>query len=78
MVKKADQIVGVVWRSFEYDDKEVFSLLYKSLTHPHLECGALVWSHTWKLTEMIEQVQKGSTKRVPIIKELTTRPDYIT
>ena len=65
ITKKANQILGVMWRSFEYIDKEVILLLYKSVIHPHLEYAAPIWSpHTWKLVEMIEKVQRRATKWV--------------
>ena len=72
MVKKANKITGLMWRTFEYVDVEVFKLLYTSMIRPHLEYGAPVWSpHVWKLADQIESVQRRATKRVPNFGNLT-------
>jgi len=68
---KANQIAGLIWRTFAYVDKEVFLLLYKSLIRPQLEYGAPAWSpYTWKLALDLERVQKRATKRVPGLRSL--------
>ena len=36
-IKKANQMLGLIKRSFNYMDKEMFLVLYKSLIRPHLE-----------------------------------------
>ena len=52
-------------------DKDVFSLLYKSMIWPHLEYAALVWSpYMWKLAEQIKKVQRRATKRIPGLHDL--------
>ncbi|KAI8493802.1 hypothetical protein Bbelb_281490 [Branchiostoma belcheri] len=68
---KANQLTGLLWRTFEYIDTEVFLLLYKSLIRPHLEYGAPVWSpHQWKQADQIENVQRRASKRVPGLNNL--------
>ncbi|KAI8505108.1 hypothetical protein Bbelb_172170 [Branchiostoma belcheri] len=71
MTAKANQLTGLLWRTFEYIDTEVFLLLYKSLIRPHLEYGAPVWSpHQWKQADQIENVQRRASKRVPGLNNL--------
>ena len=54
IVKKANRLTGLMWRSFSYVDKKVFVTLYKSMIRPHLEYAASIWSpHTWKQAEEI-------------------------
>ncbi len=66
IVSKAKQIAGLMWRSFEYVDNDVFSLLYKSMIRLHLKYAAPVWSpYMWKSAEQIEKVQRRATKRIP-------------
>ena len=72
MVKKANRIAGLMWRTFEHIDKQVFKLLYTSMVRPHLEYGAPIWSpHLWKMADLIESVQRRATKRVPNLSNLT-------
>ena len=47
-VKKANQKLGLIKRSFSYMDKEMFLTLYKSLVRPHLEYGNNIWSVIYK------------------------------
>ena len=41
-VTKANQILGIIFRTFTYMDKEMFLNLFKSLTKPHLEYATVV------------------------------------
>ena len=43
-VNKANQIMGLIWRTFVFLDKHNFNLPYKSLVRPHIEYGNIVWS----------------------------------
>ena len=65
-VNKANQIMGVIRRSFKYMDERIFSLLYKSMVRPHLEYGNVIWHpNKVKLIDLIENVQRRATKQVP-------------
>ena len=37
VTNKANQVLGIIKKSFTYFDNYMFPLLYKSLIHPHLE-----------------------------------------
>jgi hypothetical protein len=42
-VNKANQIVGIIRRSFKYLDFKTFCLLFKSFVRPILEYASSVW-----------------------------------
>ena len=64
-VKKANQIMGLIRRSFAYLDEKSFVKLYTALVRPHLEYAQSVWSpHLKKFTDLIENVQIRATKLV--------------
>ena len=64
-------MAGLLWRTFEYIDEEMFMTLYKTMVRSHLEYAAPVWSpHTWKLAEELEKVQRRATKRIPSLANL--------
>ena len=70
-VNKANMIVGIIRRTFEYMDKKVFRSLYTALVRPHIEYANQVWSpHLKKHIDMIENVQKRATKQIPGLKDL--------
>ena len=65
-VNKANRIVGITRKTFDYMDADIFKMLFKSLVRPHLEYGAPVWNpHTNKLKEQLENVQRRATKTIP-------------
>ena len=71
-VNKANQIVGIIRRSFKYLDFKTFSLLFKSLVRPILEYASSVWNpHKTKDIEAIENVQRRATQMLPDMKDLT-------
>ena len=43
-ITKANKMAGWIRRSFQYMNKDIFVLLYKSLVRTHLEYAACVWS----------------------------------
>ena len=45
---KANQILGLIFRTFTYMDKEMFLNLFKSLIRPHAEYATVVWSPVYK------------------------------
>ncbi len=72
IVKKGNQMSGLMWRTFEYIDEGMFLTLYKTMVRSHLEYAAPIWSpHTWNLTEELEKVQRRATKRVPSLAGLS-------
>ena len=71
IVSKANRLVGLIRRSFDYIDCQMFSSLFKGLVRPHLEYGNTVWSPLYKKDAiLIENVQRRATKLVPELAEL--------
>ena len=71
-VKKANQKLGIIKRTFSFMDKEMFLTLYKSLVRPHLEYGSSVWSVIFKKDAIqLENVQRRATKLIPNISNLS-------
>ena len=48
-VNKANQIIGLICRTFVHLDMYNFNLLCKSLVRPHLEYGNIIWRTVLKL-----------------------------
>ncbi|XP_063446842.1 uncharacterized protein LOC134726372 [Mytilus trossulus] len=71
-VNKANQLVGLIRRSFRYLDDKSFCLLFKALVRPHLEYASSVWSpYKKKDIESVENVQRRATKMLPNLKDLS-------
>ena len=45
-INKANSVLGLINRTFEYKDPKTMVLLYKSLVHPHLEYANQIWAPT--------------------------------
>lgn len=72
IVNKAQSCLGLIYRSFECLDREMFLHLYKSLVRPILEYGSSVWSPFLKKDiKRIEDIQRRATKLVTGLKHLT-------
>ncbi len=65
-INKANRIMGIIRRTFEYMDKDIFCKVFKGLVRPHLEYANQVWApHHKKHIDAIENVQRRATKLVP-------------
>jgi hypothetical protein len=70
-VNKANRILGLIRRSFEYMDKDIMKLMFCALVRPHLEYACSVWSPRYeKDRTLIEQVLRRATKCVPGLSNL--------
>ena len=68
---KANRMVGVIRRSFDYLTKKTFVQLYKGIVRPILEYGHSVWQPSQKtLCSDIEDVQHRATKLIGTLKEM--------
>ena len=71
ITNKAQRVLGLIHRSFEYLDKDMFLPLYKSLIRPTLEYGSCVWSpYLKKDIKRIEDIQRRATRLVPSVSHL--------
>ena len=60
---KANKILGIIRRSFDFLTNKMFVQLYKSLVRPHLEYGHCAWDPNLRyLCQDIENVQRRATK----------------
>ena len=70
-VKKANQILGIIARTFRFMDETMFNSLYKTLVRPHLEYGVSAWCpYKQKHIKTLEQVQRRATKIVHHLRHL--------
>ena len=69
---KANNIMGIIRRTYTYLDIESFKLLFKSLVRPHLEYGAPIWNPQLKrdITDL-ENVQRHATRQIPALKGMS-------
>ena len=71
-VNKANQIMGLVRRTFVHLDTYNFNLLYKSLVRPYLEYGNIIWSSFLKSDiNLLENTQRRATRFIPNINKLS-------
>jgi hypothetical protein len=70
-VNKANKILGLIRRSYEYLDQESFRMLFTSLVRPHLEYCNVAWApRLQKDKKLVESVLRRGTKLVPGMKDL--------
>ena len=70
-VKKANRILGMIWRVIKKKSPEVLLPLYKGLVRPHLEYAVQAWSPSLiKDRELMERVQHRFTRMTPGMAEL--------
>ena len=63
--KKANKILGLIYRHFENKSKDIILRLYKSLVRPHLDYCIQVWNpHLMKDINNLERVQKRCTRMI--------------
>ena len=63
MVNKANIVVGLLKRKVDSKNREIFSMLYKSLVWPILEYACLVWSpYLVKGKLALEKVQRRASR----------------
>ena len=71
-VNKANRIMAIARKTFDYMDEQTFKYIFKGLVRPHLEYGATIWNpHTDKTKKLIENVQRRATKTVPGLAKLS-------
>ena len=63
--------MGIIRRTFDYLDQNMFLQLFKSLVRPLIETSVAVWA-PYKKTDIaeLERVQRRATKQVPGLKLL--------
>ena len=65
IVKKANQVLGIIRRTYDDKSKDNILHLYKSLVRPHLEYCVQAWRpYLQKDIDNIEKVQRRATKMI--------------
>ncbi len=71
-VNIANRNMGIIRRTFQFLDKEMFLNLYCAQVRPHLEYANTVWKpYKVKDIDIIEKVQRRATKKLPGFKDLS-------
>ena len=69
---KVNLMLGIIRKGISYKSTEVISKLYRSYVRPHLECCIQFWSSiNEKDAEMLEEVQRRTTKMIPSLRNLS-------
>lgn len=67
---KANRIVGLIRRTFDFLSERTFVLLFKSMVRPLLEYGNSVWNPSLKsLMNEVENVQRRATKMLSHLRD---------
>ena len=70
-INKANRLIGIIRRAFDYLDRDSFLLIYKSLVRPHLEYPNVIWSpHLKRQSLAVERVQRRATKIILDVRKL--------
>lgn len=71
-VNKANSIMGVIRRTFEFLDIKTFKILYTALVRPHIEYANQIWNpYLKKHIDILENVQRRATRSIPGLSNLT-------
>ena len=66
VVNKANQILGLIAKTFETLDEDSLPRLYKALVRPHLEYGNVIWGPRYVMDQQaVERVQRRATRLIP-------------
>ena len=70
--KKANMILGLILRNFDYKAPEVMKKLYTAFLRPHLEYAIQFWSPNYiENQNLLERVQRRATKFIPTLCNLS-------
>ena len=70
--KKANQVLGIIKKSYSARDADTISTLYKAMVRPLLEYGNVIWGPHYRMDmKTIERVQRRATK---LVDELRDKP----
>ena len=70
-INKANTMLAIIKRTFEYLHQEIFLRLFKALVRPHLQYANVVWyPHYKNVIEAVYSVQRRSTKLLPELRNL--------
>ena len=69
-VKKANQVLGILKKTYCTRDAQTIACLYKAMVRPHLEYGNTIWGPFYKGDiKLVESVQRRATKIIPELRD---------
>ena len=69
--KKANQILGLIKKSYSSRDPYTITTLYKTIIRPHIEYGNAMWGPVYiGDVHKVEKIQQRATKMIYSIKNL--------
>ena len=72
ITSKANRILGIIKRSFEFLDSNMITRLFKSLVRPILEYGNCIWGPHFILDQTkIEKIQRRATRLIPSLSQMS-------
>ena len=77
IIAKAQRVLSLIYHSFDYMDRDMFLVLYKSVVRPILEYATCVWPPSLKkVIQKLEAVQRRATKLVKDISHLNYEDQF--
>ena len=71
IIRKANNLIGVIKRSFSCLDPPMFQTLYTTLIRPHLEYASVIWNPCQLgNARSIEKIQRRATRIVPQLRNI--------
>ena len=69
---KGIQILGLIWRTITYKEKQLIVPLYKAIFRPHLEYCIQAWRpYRKKDIYKLERIERRATKMIPELRDLS-------
>jgi ribonuclease P/MRP protein subunit RPP40 len=69
--KKANRVLGMIYRTISYKSQEIMLSLYKTLVRPHLEYCVSAWSPCYKKDKvLLEKIQHRFTRMIKPLRHL--------
>ena len=69
-MKKANQVLGILKKTYYTRDAKTIACLYKAMVRPHLEYGNTIWGPFYKGDiKLVESVQRRATKIIPELRD---------
>ena len=69
---KGNQILGLIWRTIMYKEKQLIVPLYKAIVRPHLEYCIQAWRpYRKKDIDKLERIQRRASKMIPELRDLS-------
>ena len=69
--KKANQMLGIIKKTYTSRDAVTMATLYKAMVRPHLEYGNVIWGPSFQGDIIaVERIQRRATRLIPELKNM--------